>query len=81
MRSNNMHVEIYGKDNCIFCEQAKKLCSNIQLEYTYYNLADDMNLKEELAVRMGIMPRSVPQIFIDDVFIGGFVEFKKHVKG
>lgn len=76
-----MQIEIYGKDNCIYCENAKRLCATIKMEYTYYNISENIHLKEQLITRLGVTPRSVPQIFVDGNAVGGFTEFKKYVKG
>ena len=31
-------IEIYGKDNCPYCDMAKALCEQKKLDYVYYQL-------------------------------------------
>ena len=75
-----MKIEIYGKNNCSHCEFAKNLINQLVENYTFYNLSENINLKNELADRMGKTPQSVPQIFVNDDFIGGLSEFRKYIK-
>jgi glutaredoxin len=71
-----MKVEIYTKDACPYCVQAKKLFESKGLEYTehYINADTRETLLEELTNRLGIAPRTVPQIFINDQAIGGYTD-------
>ena len=64
-----MKVEIYSKSHCPFCEKAKKWFQDRGYEYTEYKLDND---EERMAFYQRVpSARSVPQIFIDDVGIGG----------
>jgi glutaredoxin 3 len=71
-----MKVEIYTKDACPFCVQAKNLLKTKGLEFTehYINAESRETLLENLTTRLGVAPRTVPQIFIDDQAIGGFTD-------
>jgi glutaredoxin len=77
-----MKIEIYTKDKCTYCVQAKKLIESKGWSYTE-NYIDDSTrdlLIEELTTRIGSTPRTVPQIFIDDQLVGGYTELVKWVK-
>jgi glutaredoxin len=77
-----MKVEIYTKEACTYCVQAKKLFESKGMEYTEYYI--DINtrekLVEELTLRLGVQPRTVPQIFIDGQAIGGYTELVTWMK-
>jgi glutaredoxin len=77
-----MKVEIYTKDACPYCVQAKKLFESKGWEYTehYINIDTRETLLEELTNRLGVAPRTVPQIFIDDEAIGGYNELVTWIK-
>ena len=74
-----MKIEIYTKDACPYCTQAKALMKSKGWEYTehYIDANTRTVLLEELTTRLGTPPRTVPQIFIDDVGIGGYTELVK----
>ena len=77
-----MKIEIYTKDKCTYCIQAKKLIESKGWSYTE-NYIDDSTrdlLIEELTTRIGSTPRTVPQIFIDDQLVGGYTELVKWIK-
>lgn len=73
-----MKIEIYTKDGCTLCTQAKNLVASKGLTYVeHYVTADNRTqMITTLSSRMGEIPRSLPQIFIDDVAIGGFDQLR-----
>lgn len=64
------NVEIYTWTYCPFCIRAKALLDKKGVEYQEYNLDGDESARDEMAQRAN-GKRSVPQIFIDDLHIGG----------
>ena len=70
-------IEIYGKPQCPFCVNAKKLCEIKSLEYTYYEYIEDFS-REEL-LEMFPNAKTFPQIKVDGVAIGGYKELHEQV--
>ena len=64
-------VKVYSTTFCPYCVRAKQLLERKGVAYTEINLD-----KEEPEVRLELTKktnhRTVPQIFINDQFIGGF---------
>lgn len=64
-------VIIYSTTVCPYCVRAKQLLERKGIEYKEINLS-----KEDPQVRLDLMQRTnhrtVPQIFINEQFIGGF---------
>lgn len=71
-----MKVEIYTKDSCSYCIRAKNFFKSKGWEFTEHYITDETRevLIEQLADRLGTVPRTVPQIFINDQAIGGYNE-------
>ncbi|AFY53544.1 Glutaredoxin, GrxC family [Rivularia sp. PCC 7116] len=63
-------VEIYTWSTCPFCIRAKSLLKRKGVEFIEYSIDGDEEEREKMAHR-GDGRRSVPQIFINDVHIGG----------
>ena len=63
-------IEIWGKPQCPFCEQAKRLCEARGLKYTYKQLGVDFEREEVLESFPGA--RTFPQIRINGTAIGGY---------
>ena len=63
-------IEIYTWTTCPFCIRAKDLLTRKGVEYTEYDITGDDNARAKMIERTG-GPKTVPQIFIDDAYIGG----------
>ena len=64
------NIEIYTSPLCGFCHAAKRLLDSKGVDYTEYNILSDPKLKPEMIERAS-GARTVPQIFIDGIGIGG----------
>jgi glutaredoxin 3 len=64
------NIEIYTWQTCPFCIRAKALLKNKGVEFTEYAIDGDDAARSKMAERAG-GKRSLPQIFIDDQYIGG----------
>jgi len=64
-------IKIYSTNSCPYCVRAKQLLERKGMAYTEINLS-----AEAPEVRVALMEktrhRTVPQIFINEQFIGGF---------
>jgi len=65
-------VEVYSTDNCPWCERAKSLLRARGLDFEEIDISSDQASALEMTKRSG--RRTVPQIFIDNLHIGGFDE-------
>lgn len=87
-------IKIYSKSNCKFCTYSKKYLESYGLKYTEINLDNDDERGEffselnrnaiecdgDSCKVVGKRFTTVPQIFINDVHIGGFTELYKYIK-
>lgn len=75
-----MNILIYTTKTCIYCNLAKKLLNEKKLTFKEINVEDNLNLFKDLIKKTN--HKTVPQIFINDIFIGGYTEliefFKKN---
>ena len=71
-------IKIYGGVSCSYCESAKSLCKTRNLSFEYNDVGDVS--PAEWLKKIGFVPRSIPQIFVDDEYIGGFSEFKTYLE-
>lgn len=63
-------VEIYTSPLCGFCHAAKRLLSAKGVTFAEVDVSRDMDRKAEMMQRAN-GGRTVPQIFIGDVHVGG----------
>lgn len=64
-------IKIYGTPTCTYCAKAKTTLDNNNTPYEYYTIGQDVAKSEVL----DMIPegwKTVPIIFIDNKFIGGY---------
>tara|TARA_B100001250_G_C19050738_1_gene465728 strand:- start:111 stop:374 length:264 start_codon:yes stop_codon:yes gene_type:complete len=71
-------ILIYSSYNCGYCDRAKKLLEEKNISYREINIQDDP-AEREVMLKKANGRRTVPQIFINEVHIGGFQELYKIV--
>ena len=70
-------IEIYGKENCGYCNMAKQLCESKGLDFVYKSL--DVDYKQDDFFEKFPPARTFPQITMDGEAIGGFTELRELV--
>ncbi len=68
-------IKVYSTRVCTYCQAAKRLLDQVQLPYEEIGLDDKPELRQKLSEENGHY-RTVPMIFIDNKFIGGFTELQ-----
>lgn len=72
-----MAIEIYSKDNCSFCNQAKQLLRIHNKDYVEYKLDEDFT--REILLTKFPEAKSYPVIVVDGYHIGGFDQLQKQI--
>jgi glutaredoxin 3 len=72
-----MKADIYTKPGCPFCDSAKALMEQLGIEYTEISAPDNLEaLMTRIEESGNPRPRTVPQIFLDGEFVGGYDKLK-----
>jgi len=74
-----MKAIVWSKYNCVFCDQAKALLKSKGISFEEKKIGDGYT-KEDLLESVPTA-RTVPQIFLDDEYIGGFNELRTKLNG
>lgn len=74
---------LFGKDNCSYCQQAKRYLDQAGINYQYHNVIKEPRaLYEMLSYVKPIIgpktPVTVPQIWLDGQYIGGHEDLMDH---
>ena len=72
-----MKAIVWSKNSCPFCDQAKALLESRGIEYEVRNISHDWT-REQLLESVPTA-RSVPQIFLDEEYVGGFNELRQRL--
>ncbi len=73
-----MKIKIYTKDYCSFCQQAKLFFKSKNLPYEEIDLTNKFDEIAALNQQTGF--RTLPQIFINGEFIGGYTDMIEKVR-
>lgn len=68
-------VKIYTTRVCAYCVAAKRLLDQVGLAYEEIGLDDKPELRQKISAENGHY-RTVPMIFVDGQFIGGFTDLQ-----
>ena len=64
-------IKIYSTAFCAFCTKAKELLDEMGIQYEDINIYEDADAME---VMREMEFTTVPQILIEDMWVGGYVE-------
>ena len=67
-----MEIIIYSKPNCVYCDKSKALLKGLGLTYEEKMFGKDFTSPEQLFEALGKQVRTMPQIKIDGVLVGGY---------
>ena len=79
-------IEIYGKSTCNWCDRAREVCEQYSLTYKYRSVDDRFDGEQhmislrEKAARDDIKISTVPAIWWNENFIGGFNELVTEIE-
>ena len=74
-----LNAVVWSKNNCPYCEQAKSLLKLKGIQYEERNINSGNWTKEQLLEAVP-SAKSVPQIFLDEEYVGGYQELLKRLK-
>jgi glutaredoxin 3 len=66
------HVTVYTGSFCGYCVQVTSLLERRGIAYTEMSVEDHPGLRQELLAKSG--RRTLPQVYVDDRYIGGAAE-------
>lgn len=70
-------VMIYGRENCLYCSKAKELSEANGIPFDWVDVTEGDRKQELLALVPNA--KTVPQIFVNGVHVGGFTEYEEYV--
>ena len=69
-------ITMYTGPMCNFCEAAKRLFSRNNLKYQEIDISSKDGLRDEM-IKKANGKRTIPQIFFDDLHVGGYQELRE----
>jgi glutaredoxin 3 len=75
-----MKATVWSKNSCPFCDQAKALLESKGIEFEERNVESGPWTKDQLLAAVPTA-RSLPQVFLNDEYIGGFTQLRMKLQG
>jgi glutaredoxin len=72
-----MKAIVWSKDQCPYCDQAKALLKSRNIEFEERNVSRDWTREQLLEAVPNA--RTVPQIFLGEELVGGFIELRQRL--
>jgi len=72
-----MQAIVWSRDQCTYCVQAKALLDARGIDYEERNIMQDWT-REQLLEAVPTA-RTLPQIFLDNEYVGGFTELRQRL--
>lgn len=69
------NVTVYMGPMCAFCDAAKRLLNKKNIPFTEINISLEEGKMEEM-IKKSNGKRTIPQIFIENFHVGGYVELR-----
>ena len=69
-------ITMYTGPMCNFCEAAKRLFSRNNLKYQEIDISLKDGLRDEM-IKKANGKKTIPQIFFDDLHVGGYQELRE----
>ena len=70
------NIIMYTGPMCNFCDAAKRLFSRNNIKYEEIDISSKDGLMDEM-IKKSNGRKTIPQIFFDDIHIGGYVELRE----
>jgi glutaredoxin len=74
-----MKATVYTGPSCTWCNRVKVLLKDN--DYTIEEIQVNEAILEDLQTKFNKVIRTVPQVIIDDIFIGGYHEVENLMRG
>ncbi len=70
-----MKIKIYSKDNCPYCDKAKKFFKQMNMQFMEINVGRDIQRDTYYEIT-GM--KTLPAIYVDNKLIGGYTELVEY---
>jgi glutaredoxin 1/glutaredoxin 3 len=75
-----MEAKIYSTPRCSWCDRVAKMLEDYEINVEKIDVSGNKVLIKEMQKAAGEKVTSVPQVIIDEKFIGGYTEVERFLK-
>ena len=75
-----MNAKVYSTSTCTWCDRVVKDLTENGIEVEKIDISGDKKLFKQMSVDVGKKVSTVPQVIIDEKYIGGYTETERFIK-
>tara|TARA_R110000796_G_scaffold140688_1_gene256881 strand:- start:306 stop:551 length:246 start_codon:yes stop_codon:yes gene_type:complete len=75
-----MNAKVYSTSTCTWCDRVIKNLTDSGIEVEKIDISGDKKLFKQMSEDVGKKVSTVPQVIVDDVYIGGYTETERFIK-
>jgi len=75
-----MNAKVYSTSTCTWCDRVVKNLTESGIEVEKIDISGDKKLFKQMSEDVGKKVSTVPQVIVDDVYIGGYTETERFIK-
>ena len=75
-----MNAKVYSTSTCTWCDRVIKNLTDSGIEVEKIDISGDKKLFKQMSEDVGKKVSTVPQVIIDEKYIGGYTETERFIK-
>ena len=75
-----MNAKVYSTSTCTWCDRVIKNLTDSGIEVEKIDISGDKKLFKQMSEDVGKKVSTVPQVIVDDEYIGGYTETERGIK-
>ena len=75
-----MNAKVYSTSTCTWCDRVVKHLTENGIVVEKIDISGDKKLFKQMSVDVGKKVSTVPQVIIDEKYIGGYTETERFIK-
>ena len=72
-----MKAKVYGSSQCVWCDRVAKLLEDCGIDIEKIDISQGKEFIKEMQDAAGKKVNTVPQVIIDDEYVGGYTETER----
>ncbi len=72
-----MKAKVYGSSQCVWCDRVAKLLEDSGIDIEKIDISQGKEFIKEMQDAAGKKVNTVPQVIIDDEYVGGYTETER----
>ena len=74
-----MKAVVFGTTKCVWCDRVESMLKDASIEVDKIDITESQDNFKQMKAQAGKGVNTVPQVVIDDKFVGGYTEVERFI--